>query len=191
MFLHGLAGSGREWEALQEQVPAEAPDLRAAGTRNEYVSDVVDIIGNRRMSLIGHSLGGHTAFLVAARYPDLVDRLVVIEAGAALDAQAPERIRALLTEHRAPYGVELDPENGARAVAETATRDWWDEWTRIRCPVLVVRGQHGLLDQAVADRMAVEVAWGRVVEIEGAGHDVHLDSPIDLGAAIRRFLTSV
>jgi pimeloyl-ACP methyl ester carboxylesterase len=183
VFLHGLAGSGREWDAMQDRVPADAPDLRPHGTREEYVSDVVEIIGRRRVSLIGQSLGGHTAFLVAARHPELVSDLVVIEAGPARDSEAPDRIRALLRDDPAPYGVSLDPEDGARSVAEIAARDWWDEWSRIRCPVLVVRGERGMLERSVAERMASEAPHGRLAEIADTGHDLHLERPSALAAA--------
>jgi pimeloyl-ACP methyl ester carboxylesterase len=187
MFLHGLAGSGREWDALHERAPAEAPDLRPHGTCDQYVADVVKLIGRRRIALIGQSLGGHTAFLVAAQHPGLVERLVVIEAGPAQDADAPDRIREQLREHPAPYGVELDPDDAARSLAEIAARDWWDEWRRVRCPLLVVRGEHGMLDRSVAERMVAEVADGWLAAVD-AGHDVHLDSPVVLGDLIAGFL---
>jgi pimeloyl-ACP methyl ester carboxylesterase len=184
VFLHGLAGAGREWDALQPRVPAQAPNLRPHGTRDEYVADVVAIVGRRRVTLIGQSLGGHTAFLVAARRPELVERLVVIEASPARDPTAPDQIRELLSEHPSPYGVDLGPDAAARTLMEIAGRDWWDEWSLIRCPVLVVRGEDGELEQTVAERMVAEVSNRRWVEIPGAGHDVHLEQPDELAATI-------
>ena len=38
---------------------------------------------HRKVALVGHSMGAHTAFLVAAARPDLVDRLVMLEGHAA------------------------------------------------------------------------------------------------------------
>jgi pimeloyl-ACP methyl ester carboxylesterase len=180
LFLHGLAGSGSEWDALQARVPAEAPDLRRYGSRDEYVEDVIGLIAGRRVTLIGQSLGGHTGILVAARRPDLVERLIVIEASPERDAQAPARVRAAFAANPRGYGFRVDPERAAATVAELAERGWWDEWARIECPTLVVRGQRGQLDAAVAARM------GGAVVIPDAGHDVHLDAPGALADAILR-----
>lgn len=164
-------------------MPAEAPDLRLYGTRDEYVADVAELIGERRVNLIGQSLGGHTAMLVAARHPELVARLVVIEASPERDAEAPERIRLFFGALPSVYGAAMDPEQAAATVAEIAARDWWEEWRRIQAPVLVVRGENGHLDPDVARRMDPAA-----VTIARAGHDVHLDEPAALADAISGFL---
>jgi pimeloyl-ACP methyl ester carboxylesterase len=190
LFLHGLAGRGAEWDALQEHVPAEAPDLRAYGTRADYVGDVVDLIGARRVALVGQSLGGHTAMLVAARHPELVERLVVIEASPDRDPDVSSRVRAFFQAHPDAYGGRTDPDAAAATVAELAMTDWWSDWRAIRCPILVVRGADGALGAAVADRMAAANPNASVVTIAGAGHDVHLDQPEPLAAALQAWLPS-
>ncbi len=52
-------------------------------SREAYVADVVHVLESllpgQRCVLIGQSMGAHTAFLVAASRPDLVDRLVMLE----------------------------------------------------------------------------------------------------------------
>ncbi|WP_407566746.1 alpha/beta fold hydrolase [Polymorphospora sp. A560] len=98
VFLHGLAGSARElWPSAAELAPHHrvvAVDQRGHGhstrrpddlSRRAYVGDVVHVIEalgvNRPVALVGQSMGGHTAMLVAAWHPDLVRRLVMVEAG--------------------------------------------------------------------------------------------------------------
>jgi pimeloyl-ACP methyl ester carboxylesterase len=188
LFLHGLAGRGREWDGMQRRVPARTPDLREHGTREEYVADAVELIGGRPVVLIGQSLGGHTAMLVAARHPRLVERLVLIEASPARDPDAPERVRNALRASPAPYGAELDPDAAAATVAEIAARGWWLEWQRVRCPVLVVRGEHGELSRELAEEMTGSRSAASFVEIADAGHDVHLDRPDALADAIEAFV---
>jgi pimeloyl-ACP methyl ester carboxylesterase len=184
IFLHGLAGSGAEWDALQTRIPAEAPGLRLYGTRDEYVDEVVRLIGARRATLIGQSLGGHTAMLVAARHPELVERLVMIEASPERDEDVSERVRAFFTENPAAYGSAIDPDAAAATVSELEVRDWWGEWRSIRCPALVLRGEHGHVDASTVERMCVENANATAVTIPGAGHDVHLDRPEAVADAI-------
>jgi pimeloyl-ACP methyl ester carboxylesterase len=187
LFLHGLAGSGSEWDRLQSRIPARAPDLRPSGSRDEYVADAVALIDSGPVTLIGQSLGGHTAFLVAARRPELVERLVVIEASPERGPEAPDRVRAVLLANPAPYGIEIDPDAAAAALAEIAEGDFWSEWAQIRCPALVVRGERGELSRPVAERMCAQLEGAQLAEIPAAGHDVHLDQPAALADAIERF----
>jgi pimeloyl-ACP methyl ester carboxylesterase len=140
------------------------------------------------VTLIGQSLGAHTAFLVAARQPQLVERLVAIEASPERGPEGPERVREALRANPSPYGTQVDPDAAAAALAEIAARDFWSEWARIRCPVLVVRGERGELSRPVAERMCAELANARLVEIADAGHDVHLDQPEALADAIEAFV---
>jgi pimeloyl-ACP methyl ester carboxylesterase len=97
VMLHGLAGTGDEFTATAELVGGPyrfiLPDLREHGastrrpadlSRAAFTSDVAALIRHvsprRRVTLAGQSMGGHTAILAAAAYPELVEQLVVLEA---------------------------------------------------------------------------------------------------------------
>ena len=98
LAIHGLAGSGRYWAGLSAALGAEytvvAPDLAGFGasdkprdheyTRAEHVSDletVIDeVVGAAPLTIVGHSMGGILAGLVAARETDRVGRLAMIAA---------------------------------------------------------------------------------------------------------------
>ena len=57
-------------------------------TMIQHVEDVIAFIqglGVGSVDLIGHSRGGHLAFRLALKRPDLVDRLVLAEPGGTLD----------------------------------------------------------------------------------------------------------
>jgi len=166
-------------------VPAEAPDLRPYGTRDEYVADVVQLIGDRRVTLIGQSLGGHTAMLVAAWHPELVERLVMVEASPERADGVSERVRAFFEANPDAYGTAVDPERAAATVSELERRDWWSEWHAVRCPALVVRGAHGVLPADVAERMAASNPHASLAVVADAGHDAHLDQPDALADALQ------
>ncbi len=96
ILLHGLAGTANEWAATAACLTGAhrvlAPDRRGHGRSErrpdsvspvDAVADVLAIIeelGLGRVSLVGQSLGGQTAFLVAARHPEAIRALVVAEA---------------------------------------------------------------------------------------------------------------
>ncbi|MFB7227081.1 alpha/beta fold hydrolase [Streptomyces fimicarius] len=61
-------------------------------------------------------------------------------------------------------------------VQENAHRDHWDAWDRVRCPVLVVRGENGTMKPKEAEQMRARHAATRTVVVPDAGHDAHLDN---------------
>ncbi|MCT2006802.1 alpha/beta hydrolase, partial [Micrococcus lylae] len=97
LFLHGLAGYAGEWAKVAERLAGAcqvvAFDQRAHGSstrrpadlsRTAHVGDVVavaDALGLERFTLVGQSMGAHTALLTAAAHPVRVGRLVLIEGG--------------------------------------------------------------------------------------------------------------
>jgi pimeloyl-ACP methyl ester carboxylesterase len=177
----------------------------------------LDALGLERAAVVGQSFGGLIAFLTAAWYPDRVERLVVAEASPAPDPNAENELRDWLESWPVPFpnleaavrffggdslrarawalGLEqredglwpsFDPETLLRALREAAA-GWWDEWRSIRCPTLVVRGEHGLTAEA-ARAMATGVEGVQREVVTDAAHDVHLERPEDWRRIIQRFL---
>ncbi len=94
VLLHGLLGSARNWQTAGTDLAAHfhvfALDLRNhgksphAGTMEypEMMADVLgwlDAQGLARATLVGHSMGGKIAMLLACRHPERVERLVVVD----------------------------------------------------------------------------------------------------------------
>ena len=78
-----------------------------------------------------------------------------------------------------------------RTLNEALGRDYWAEWERIRCPVLVLRAENGDVNEATAGEMTERLATARAIEIPGAGHDLHLDSPNEWQAVLGGFLEAI
>ncbi|WP_240771071.1 alpha/beta fold hydrolase [Nocardioides sp. GY 10113] len=102
VFLHGLFGQGRNWQsvgkALADEhriVMVDLPDHgRSAWTeRFDYlevarrVAEVVPTDGSA--TVVGHSMGGKVAMLLALTRPDLVRRLVVSDMSPVRYAETP------------------------------------------------------------------------------------------------------
>lgn len=92
VFLHGLGGTHRYWLSVMDQVSLDSHlllvDLLGFGdSPKPYRRYTVDLhiealrrtLGERKnLTLVGHSLGAALALAYAARYPDTVNRLVLI-----------------------------------------------------------------------------------------------------------------
>jgi pimeloyl-ACP methyl ester carboxylesterase len=82
----------------------------------------------------------------------------------------------------------FDVEVMVQTLREAAGRSYWPEWDRIRCPTLIVRAGSGIIPDSEARAMAVRLPQARLIEIPGAGHDVHLERPVEWELAVSRFL---
>ncbi|WEH33608.1 alpha/beta hydrolase [Streptomyces sp. AM 4-1-1] len=91
---------------------------------------------------------------------------------------------------RTPDGLHprVDRDVMVATVAENARRGFWDEWDRVCCPVLVVRGASGSMRAEEAEQMRVRHPDTDVRIVPDASHDVHLDQPAALYTALRAFL---
>ncbi|MGY4742624.1 alpha/beta fold hydrolase [Streptomyces sp. ATMOS53] len=88
--------------------------------------------------------------------------------------------------------ARVDRDTMVAAVAELATRDYWEEWSRVTCPTLVVRGENGTMPAEEQRRMQTRrPADTHVTVIPDASHDVHLDRPAALHEAVTTFLGAV
>jgi pimeloyl-ACP methyl ester carboxylesterase len=97
VLVHGITSSSATWDRvlskLAKQYTVLAPDLLGHGRsdkeRGDYslaahantIRDLMDVLGLRRGTFVGHSLGGGVAMQLAYQYPERVDRLVLVAPG--------------------------------------------------------------------------------------------------------------
>ena len=94
VLLHGMLGSSRNWLTAGRDLAAHyhvlAPDLRNHGSSphaptHRYADLVDDVLawldaqGLSRVRLVGHSMGGKVAMLLACRHPGRVGQLTVVD----------------------------------------------------------------------------------------------------------------
>ncbi len=152
LCLHGLMRNSRDFGALAAQLAARyrviVPDVRGRGFSARdpnfnnyqipvYLQDVLTLLaglGAARVSIIGTSMGGLMAMLLAATHPKLVSRIVLNDVGPQVDPAGLERIRGYAGQ-AAP--VRSWPEAIAQLRADYAAA-WpnlsdarWDEIARL------------------------------------------------------------
>jgi pimeloyl-ACP methyl ester carboxylesterase len=119
ILIHGFLDSSWGWQALVnaglgERFHVVAPDMRGHGDSDrvgaggyyhfvDYVADlhsVVQRFARRRLSLVGHSMGGTIASLYAGCFPDRTERLVLLEGAGPPESSEtlPERMVRWISE---------------------------------------------------------------------------------------------
>lgn len=93
VFLHGLMGQGKNFTSIAKALLPDARsllvDLPSHG-RSEWLDHVdyleyADLVADRirawgePVHLVGHSMGGKVAMVLAQRHPDLIERLVIVD----------------------------------------------------------------------------------------------------------------
>jgi esterase len=94
VILHGLFGFSDNWQTIAKSLSDEftvlTPDLRNHGrsphvnthSYPEMADDLKAFLEQRKLTqaiVVGHSMGGKAAMQLAMNYPDLVEKLVVID----------------------------------------------------------------------------------------------------------------
>lgn len=175
--------------------------------------DLLDALQIQRATVVGHSTGGCVAAILSADHPERVERAVFIGHGIAMDPVqyvpilpgigeialarteifselfSPEHERrlrlaysirgtrqALLTYIRRQYTID-----GLRLVTGT--------YEDIERPVLQVHGtEDAAIPIAAARGLTPRLGDVRFVEVEGVGHDVHVQAPERLVRTIEGFM---
>jgi pimeloyl-ACP methyl ester carboxylesterase len=235
VVLHGLAGSGGEFIATAEVLAGRKVvliDQRGHGfstrippsvARDAFVGDVAAVIRastSDPVHLVGHSMGAHTAMLVAAVHPELVRSLVLLEGaeghGTTAEREAlgdyfrswpvPFRDRAAAREFLGDGPLQrawiddleeradgLYPRFDADvmvAIFAEVATPRWDEWAGVEAPTLVVYAESGMFTEAQKSRFAQRGMNATRVDLDGASHDAHLDAFDDWSAVLADFVES-
>lgn len=245
VLLHGGAQNAHTWDtvALALDRPLVAIDLPGHGhsdwredhdyrpeTLAEDVAIAVRELAPNARVVVGMSLGGLTAIRLAARHPELVRRLVVVDVTPGTDHAKAEPIIEFVSgpesfatfeeilERTIRYNPTRTVSSLRRGVLHNArqlpdgswtwrwdpVRNWktgdggsvsfsslWADLDVIRVPMMLVRGG---LSGVVGDEDVAELLRrqpdARVVVVEGAGHSVQGDRPVELARLIEEFLTT-
>lgn len=93
VIVHGLFGSGRNWGVIAKRLSDSArvttPDMRNHGSspqspNHSYpdmandLAELIDHIGGP-VDMVGHSMGGKAAMMLALTYPEMINRLIVAD----------------------------------------------------------------------------------------------------------------
>jgi pimeloyl-ACP methyl ester carboxylesterase len=215
VLVHGLSASSRWWRwnvpELARRFQVYVVDLIGFGQNARrhpfvleeaasYLARWIEQLGIERVHLIGHSMGGFICADLAADHPELVDRLVLVDAVALPLTRSTLQhgwglIRALrympfnFLPVLAGDAYHAGPSAVVKAARELLRADIRAKLARIDRPVLVIWGEHDtLVPLEIGRRLEQELAQAELVVIPGAGHNPMWDRPTDFNRAVVAFL---
>lgn len=231
ILIPGLAGSRDVWKPTVAAVPGYRYHLvQVAGfggtpprgnAKGNVVAPLAGEIaryirsrGLRRPAIVGHSMGGTVAMMVAARHPSLPGKVMVVDmlpqpagivggdaagmrglADSLRDLSASPGGRRLVESAIRLFGnpdSDADPDVTARATHELALTDLTPELPRIAAPLTVVYASLDPSRRASDDaryRSAYRAKRGaRLVRVDDSGHMIMYDQPARFRSELKAFL---
>ena len=160
-------------------------------------------LGIQSVHLVGHSDGGTIALLFAARYPQAVQRMVLIAAHIYNEAVGRAALAETLERYRSDpeFRSSLSAIHGSKA--EQLVQDWLGCWlgaptgelnlrsqlADIRSPTLVVQGEKDeFATQQQARDIAEGIAGSDLWIVPGCSHQPHAERPREFNQRMIEFL---
>ena len=178
-----------------------------------YYAEVLDRLGLRSATLVGHSVGGMLACELGAAMPDRVERLILIDALGLWRDDQPVRNWMIMPEGELRTALFAEPKGTAAAAffaqpaqpEPRADRIWALACTakfiwpipdlglrrrihHVRAPTLLIWGRHDrIVPPVYAEEFAQRIAGAQTAFIKGAGHLPHLEQTADVVNSVHTF----
>jgi pimeloyl-ACP methyl ester carboxylesterase len=216
VLVHGVGVSSRYMVPLAERLAADhpvyAPDLPGFGHSEkpprlldvpglaDALAECLRVAGAGRAAFVANSLGCQVIVDLAVRFPDLVDRAVLV--GPTTDPRVRNVIRLIargvldlphesLALHPtlvADY-VRAGPVRTVRTLQAGVDDPLVDKLPRVQAPMLVVRGDRDpIAPRRWVREMADRLPHGRWAEVPGAAHAAHFSAADRVADLVRAFL---
>jgi 3-oxoadipate enol-lactonase len=235
IFLHYWGGSARTWDTVASQLPASirkiAINQRGWGGSQaldgryglealaDDVIDTVEALGIGRYVVVGHSMGGKVAQVLAGRRPHGLAGLVLIAPAPPTPMQVPAEVRAgMLASYQSREGVlqalhilvgsVLDDTQREQVIQDTlhghaeAKRSWPEQGmiadvsaalTGLDLPVEIILAERDPIEREAALRpiFAECLPQATLTIIPDVGHLVPLEAPHAVASACERAFASM
>jgi 3-oxoadipate enol-lactonase len=198
VLLHALGEGAADWDAVApcfaEHWRVYALDLRGHG-RSDWpgaysvelmradVLGFLDALELDRVDLIGHSMGGLVAYLLAGDHPERVSRLILEEAAALLP-----RKRSIPAKPGGELPYDWEMVLAIRRQIDDPDPAWLERLAQITAATLLIGGgTQSYIPQHWVAELTRRIPGARMETIE-AGHLIHDADPAAFTRTVRAFL---
>ena len=215
LAVHGYNGSCDYWYPYFLPLVAEerrviALDLPGCGwsdkltrhdteTYTEFLAEFLDALGIERVDLMGHSMGGMLSLAMAARYPERVRKLVLIDSAGLPELARPHwRVPLRAATDSSMRLWRLYPTFVKTGLRARTAREGLDiirkysvrqDLRQIRVPTLILWGSRDrLVPIEHGAFMAKRIPGARLAVIRGAGHLPFYERPEECKRIVLGFL---
>jgi pimeloyl-ACP methyl ester carboxylesterase len=236
VFLHYYGGSSRTWDRVASELADRyrivAMDFRGWGASDapadgysiaDLAADaegVIEALGLHRYVLVGHSMGGKVAQLIASRRPSGLEGLVLVAPSPPSPTLLPDEQRATLAgayQSRESVEFVIDHVLTARpldaALREQVIEDslksapqakaaWPNmamceditaEVTSINVPTIVISGEFDQVDSVATlqTELLPRIPHAAMHILPGTGHLSPLEAPVEVAQIIGKFVSAI
>lgn len=219
VLLHGLSGSSRWWRrnvpALARGARVVVPDVIGFGRtrlrgRLPPIGEIADLLAGWMdrlalgpVDLVGHSMGGQIAVHLAARHPDRVRRLVLVDAAGIPRPVTPRTLVRFAAEVSPPRrwgdpfflptivgdALLAGPRTILRAIGHILHDDVRPLLPQVAAPTLVIWGElDTIVPVAHARDFREGIPGARLAVLRGAAHNPMVDRPDEFNRLVADFL---
>jgi 3-oxoadipate enol-lactonase len=229
LFVHGVGGNRHHWDEqlkyLAQEFKAAAWDARGYGDSGDYdgpldfekdfcadVLRVLEHFGEKKLHLVGLSMGGRIARNFALRHPDRLHSVTLANTSAGIDAMTPEQVAKFVEERRNRTPESVRALMGSRARPEAmevlrqsvmalhrpmylktleaiVAQDRRAPVEKISLPALVIAGDEDTVYPKGSTRsLAERIPGAQFVEFKGCGHLSNLEQPEEFNRVLLEFL---
>ena len=206
VLIHGGASDSQDWigtmAALSDRYTFYAPDLIGYGLseRNqdgyyfsefsEFVLGFIESLGLERPVLVGHSFGGRVCLDVALRHPEMVRKLILIDASGL--GKVSFLGNTLFTTFWAIRKLMRRPQPYPKFLIREGEDPNWlcvDELPNLKTPTLIIWMRHDLYFPLALARRARELIPGaQLAVVPGYGHAPHEQNKESFNNLLLNFL---
>jgi pimeloyl-ACP methyl ester carboxylesterase len=186
LLLHGIGNYGRYWDVFATAIAGRlrliAPDARGHGESGrpadgyvvaDFAADAIAVLDQLeidRAVVVGHSMGGLHSINLAARHPERVQALVIVDASPEPLPEGADRARRLLTDRPQRFADR----DAARAYLERTSPGYPAAIYENRLAFgfrqeedggLVWRSDAAALNRIMSGRMPVEDRWDALASV--------------------------
>jgi pimeloyl-ACP methyl ester carboxylesterase len=220
VLVHGLSGSSRWWQrnipGLAQRYRVLVPDLIGFGRSPrpqgklppmgelaDVLAEWIRSVGPPEAHVIGHSMGGQLAIHLAARHPQQVKRLVLVDAAGIPRPLTPRAVVRFAREIApvwrwgdlsfVPVIVSdawtAGPRTLLQAIGHILRDDVRPLLPRIQAPTLILWGEgDGWVPLAHGEELHTGIADSRLVVMLDAYHNPMVDQPAEFNRRVLEFL---